>query len=90
MSMKIHKIICLITCGLITFLKYFSVWVSTNLKTAVFLVIMACGSCKNRVSEEHNASIIRVTKIGEQGTTLTVTSNRCMLRKNTSYDSHTA
>jgi hypothetical protein len=28
------------------------------------------------VSEEHSASIIRLTKIGELGTTLAVTSNR--------------
>jgi hypothetical protein len=30
------------------------------------------------VSEEHSASIIRVTRIGELGTTLAVTSNRRM------------
>jgi hypothetical protein len=35
------------------------------------------------VSEELNASIIRVTRIGELGTTLAVTSNRRMLRRNT-------
>jgi hypothetical protein len=32
------------------------------------------------VSEEPSASIIRVTRIGELGTTLVATSNRCMLR----------
>jgi hypothetical protein len=31
------------------------------------------------VSEECSTSIIRVTRIGELGTTLAVTSNRCML-----------
>jgi hypothetical protein len=35
------------------------------------------------VSEELNASFIRVTRIGELGTTLAVTSNRCTLRRNT-------
>jgi hypothetical protein len=52
------------------------------------------------VSEEHIASIIRVTNVGEQGT-LAVTSNRNTLRRNTengddtflrnvgSYKSHT-
>jgi hypothetical protein len=35
------------------------------------------------VSEEPNASFIRVTRICELGTTLTVTSNRRTLRKNT-------
>jgi hypothetical protein len=32
------------------------------------------------VSEERSASIIKVTGIGELGTTLAVTSNRCTLR----------
>jgi demethoxyubiquinone hydroxylase (CLK1/Coq7/Cat5 family) len=31
------------------------------------------------VSEEHIASIIRVTRIGELGTTLAITSNQTML-----------
>jgi hypothetical protein len=35
------------------------------------------------VSEELSASIIRVTRIGELGTTLAVTSNRHALRRNT-------
>jgi hypothetical protein len=35
------------------------------------------------VSEELSASFIRVTRIGELGTTLAVTSNRRMLRRNT-------
>jgi hypothetical protein len=34
------------------------------------------------VSEERSASIIRVTRIGELGTTLAVTSNRRTLRRN--------
>jgi hypothetical protein len=37
------------------------------------------------VSEEPNASIIRVTRAGELGTTLAVTSNRRTLRRNTKY-----
>jgi hypothetical protein len=35
------------------------------------------------VSEELSSSIIRVTRIGELGTTLVVTSNRRTLRRNT-------
>jgi hypothetical protein len=35
------------------------------------------------VSEKRNASIIRVTRIGELGTTLAVTSYRHTLRRNT-------
>jgi hypothetical protein len=36
------------------------------------------------VSEESSASFIRVTRIGELGTTLAATSNRRTLRRNTS------
>jgi hypothetical protein len=43
---------------------------------------------KTDVSEELSASFIRVTRIGELGTTLAVTSNRHTLRRNTK--SHTA
>jgi hypothetical protein len=42
------------------------------------------------IAEELRASFIRVTRIGELGTTLAVTSNRRTLRRNTSYKSHTA
>jgi hypothetical protein len=35
------------------------------------------------VSEELSASFIRVTRLGELGTTLTVTRNRRTLRRNT-------
>jgi hypothetical protein len=48
------------------------------------------------VSEELRASFIRVTRIGQLGITLAVTSNRRTLRRNTfllnvgSYKSHTA
>jgi hypothetical protein len=38
------------------------------------------------VSEELSASIIRVTRIGELGTTLAVTSNRSTLLRNTKYE----
>jgi hypothetical protein len=37
------------------------------------------------VSQELSASFIRVTRIGELGTTLGVTSNRLTLRRNTKY-----
>jgi hypothetical protein len=37
------------------------------------------------VSEKLSASIIKVTRIGELGTTLTVTSNRRTLRRYTKY-----
>jgi hypothetical protein len=43
--------------------------------------LLGCGFCKNNVSEERSASIIRVKRIGELGM-LAVTSHRCMLRRN--------
>jgi hypothetical protein len=56
------------------------------MKNGVFWDVMSCGSCKNRVSEELSASIIRMTRIGELGKTLAVTSNRSSQRVSvTSY-----
>jgi hypothetical protein len=43
---------------------------------------------KTDVSEELTASIIRVTRFGELGTTLAVTINRCKLRRNTKYSKY--
>jgi hypothetical protein len=40
------------------------------MKNAVFLYVTPCCSCNNRRSEELSASIIRVARIGELGTTL--------------------
>jgi hypothetical protein len=53
--------------------------ISYTMKNTVFWDVMPHGSCKNWRLEECIASIIRVTRIGEIGT-LTVTSNRRMLR----------
>jgi hypothetical protein len=44
------------------------------MKNGVFWVVTPCGS--SDVSEEPGASFIRVTKIGELGTTQAATSNR--------------
>jgi hypothetical protein len=52
------------------------------MKNGVFWDVTPCGSCKNDVSEELSASIIRVTRIGELGKTLTVSSNGSRLRRN--------
>jgi hypothetical protein len=46
----------------------------------------AVSNVRTDVSEEHIASIIRVTRIGERGTTLAVTINRSMLRRNTVWE----
>jgi hypothetical protein len=40
------------------------------------------------VLEERSASFIRMTRIGEIGTTLALTSNRCTLRRNTNIPSY--
>jgi hypothetical protein len=46
---------------------------------------------RTHVLEVLSATVIRVTRIGELGTTLAVTSNRRTLRRNgISYKSHTA
>jgi hypothetical protein len=44
---------------------------------------------RTEVSEELGASFIRVTRIGELGTTLAVTSNRRKLRRNASLPQYT-
>jgi hypothetical protein len=54
-----------------------------TMRNGVFWDVTPCGSCKNRVSEEHIASIIKVTRIGELGTTLALTNNRRTLRRST-------
>jgi hypothetical protein len=50
------------------------------MKNGVFWDVTPCGSVRTDVSEELSASFIRVTEIGELGTTLAVTSNRRMQR----------
>jgi hypothetical protein len=52
------------------------------IKNALFCGVAPCGSCRNDVSGERNASIIRVTRIGKLGI-LAVTNNSRTLRKNT-------
>jgi hypothetical protein len=46
------------------------------MKNGVFWDVTPCDSCKTDVSLELSASFIRMTRIGELGTTLAVTSNR--------------
>jgi hypothetical protein len=53
------------------------------MKNVVFWDVTQCGSRKTQLLQERYATIIRVTRIGELGTTLAVTSNRRTLRKNT-------
>jgi hypothetical protein len=69
------------------------------MKNGVFWNVTQCGFVRTDVSEELSASFISVTRIGELGTTLAVTSNRRTLRSEGgtkflrnvgSYKSHTA
>jgi hypothetical protein len=55
--------------------KVFEVFTAVTMKNAVFWDITPYSSCKNRRFEETYRPIIRVTRIGELGTTLAVTSN---------------
>jgi hypothetical protein len=48
---------------------------------ASFGMLRRVALVRNDVSEEHSVSFIRVTRIGELGTTLAVTSNRRTLRR---------
>jgi hypothetical protein len=50
---------------------------------ASFGMLRSVDLVRNDVSEERSASIVRVTRIGELGTTLAGTSNRHKLRRNT-------
>jgi hypothetical protein len=50
-----------------------------TMKNAVFWDVMHVTPVRTEVSEKRSASTIMVTRIGELGTTLAVTSNRRML-----------
>jgi hypothetical protein len=65
--------------------KYFFVLVRVNLfrKMASSEMLRRVALVRTDVSEEFSASFIRVTRVGEIGTTLAVTSNRRPLRRNT-------
>jgi hypothetical protein len=58
----------------------FVIFMAVTMKNAVFWDVMPCGLALVRtdVLEECITSIIRVTRIGELGTTLAVSSNHSM------------
>jgi hypothetical protein len=62
---------CAITHG------FLNIKILYKLKNVVFWNVTPCGSCKNR----HFRGTIRVTRIGELGTTVAVTSNLRTLRR---------
>jgi hypothetical protein len=55
------------------------VFTAVTMKNGIFWDVTPCGSCKNRRFWEPSASFIRVTWIGELGTTLAATSNRLVI-----------
>jgi hypothetical protein len=61
-----------------TYINYirFEVFTAVTMKNDAFWDVTPWGSCKNRRFGRTITSIIRVTGIGELGTTLAVTSNR--------------
>jgi BRCT domain type II-containing protein len=61
----------------------FGAFTAVTVKNAVFWDVMSYGSCTADVSDERIASIIRVTRTCELGTTLAVTSNLRTLRRST-------
>jgi hypothetical protein len=61
----------------------FEVFTAVTRKNGVFWVVTPCGSCKNRRFGGTWRLFIRVTKIGELGTTQAATSSRRTLRRNT-------
>jgi hypothetical protein len=54
----------------------YEVFTVTTMKNDVLWDVTPCGSCKNRRFGELSASFIRMTRIGELGTRLALTSNR--------------
>jgi hypothetical protein len=62
----------------------FNVFTAVTMKNCIFWDVTSCGPCQNRHfgGKELSAYFIRVTRIGELGTTLAVTSNRRTLRRN--------
>jgi hypothetical protein len=58
---------------------------AVTMMNGVFWDFTSCDSCNNRVSAYLSASIIRVTRIVELGTTLAIISNRRTLRRNTNW-----
>jgi hypothetical protein len=56
----------------------FTLMNNINKKNGVFWDVTPRGSCKNRRFGEPSASFIRVTRIGELGTTQAATSNRLL------------
>jgi hypothetical protein len=61
------------------------VFTAVTMKNAVFWDVTPCALVRIDVLEELSASIIKLTRIVELGTTLAVTSNRRTLRKNSKF-----
>jgi hypothetical protein len=76
--------------------KFLSYWRITHLKEPLIWRMASSGMLRRvalvriDVSEELSASFIRVTRIGELGTTPALTSNRRTLRRNAKWGRHSS
>jgi hypothetical protein len=59
----------------------FEVFTAVTVKNGVFRDVTPCGFVRTDVLKELSASIIKVTRIGELGTTLAITSNQHTAKK---------
>jgi hypothetical protein len=66
----------------------FEVFTAVTMKNGASGMLRRVALVRTDVSEEPSASFIRVTRIGELGTTLAATSNRRTLRRNTTDSCH--
>jgi hypothetical protein len=65
----------------------FEVFTPVAMKNAIFWDVISVAPVRINILEEHIATIIRVTRIGELGTTLGVTNNK-RLQRNASIHSN--
>jgi hypothetical protein len=61
----------------------FEVFTAVTMKKPFSRMLCLVALVRTNVSEERSASNVRVTRIGELGTMLAVTSNRRAMRRNT-------
>jgi hypothetical protein len=73
---------CIASKNKYTYIR-FEVFTAVTVKNGIFWELRRVALVRTDVSGELSASIIRVTRIGELGTTLAVTSNQPTLRRNT-------
>jgi hypothetical protein len=63
----------------------FEVFTAVTMKNGVLWELRCVALVRTDVSVEHRATVLRMSRIGELGTMVAVTSNRRTLRRNVSY-----